>query len=138
MKSLIKKISHIGVAVKNLEEAKKLYEEVFGLKIEGEEVSEEQKVKIAFVPIGDTRIELLEATEPQSPIAKFIESRGEGVHHIAFETDNIETELQKFKEKGLRLIDEKPRSGAHGTKIAFIHPKSTLGVLFELCEETHK
>ena len=135
---MIKKISHIGVAVKNLEEAKKLYEEVFGLKIEGEEVSEEQKVKIAFVPIGDTRIELLEATEPQSPIAKFIESRGEGVHHIAFETDNIEAELQKFKEKGLRLIDEKPRSGAHGTKIAFIHPKSTLGVLFELCEETHK
>lgn len=131
---MIKKISHIGVAVKNIEEARKLYEEVFGLKVGDIETSEEQKVKVAFIPIGDTRIELLEATDPQSPIAKFIESRGEGVHHIAFETDNIEAELLRFKEKGLRLIDEKPRPGAHGTKIAFIHPKSTLGVLFELCE----
>ena len=131
---MIKKISHIGIAVKNIEEARKLYEEVFGLKVGDIETSEEQKVKIAFIPIGDTRIELLEATDPQSPIAKFIESRGEGVHHIAFETDNIEAELSRFKEKGLRLIDEKPRPGAHGTKIAFIHPKSTLGVLFELCE----
>ncbi len=131
---MIKKISHIGIAVKNIEEARKLYEEVFGLKVGDIETSEEQKVKIAFIPIGDTRIELLEATDPQSPIAKFIESRGEGVHHIAFETDNIEAELLRFKEKGLRLIDEKPRPGAHGTKIAFIHPKSTLGVLFELCE----
>jgi len=134
VKNLIKKISHIGIAVKNIEEARKLYEEVFGLKVGDIETSEEQKVKIAFIPIGDTRIELLEATDPQSPIAKFIESRGEGVHHIAFETDNIEAELLRFKEKGLRLIDEKPRPGAHGTKIAFIHPKSTLGVLFELCE----
>lgn len=131
---MIKKISHIGVAVKNIEEARKLYEEVFGLKVGDIEVSEEQKVKIAFIPVGDTRIELLEATDPQSPVAKFIESRGEGVHHIAFETDNIEVELSKFKEKGLRLIDEKPRLGAHKTKIAFIHPKSTFGVLFELCE----
>ena len=134
-KKLIKKVSHIGIAVKSIEEAKKFYEDVLGLKVESEEVVEEQKVRIAFIPIGETRIELLEPTDPQGPIAKYIESRGEGIQHVALETDNIEADLAKLKEKGLRLIDEKPRRGARGAKIAFIHPKSTYGVLLELCEE---
>ncbi|RLI04587.1 methylmalonyl-CoA epimerase [Candidatus Bathyarchaeota archaeon] len=132
---MIKKISHIGIAVKNLDEAIKLYQEVFGLKVENIEVVEEQKVRIAFIPIGESRIELLESTDPEGPIAKFIENRGEGIQHIAFETDNVENELTKLKEKGLRLIDEKPRRGARNAKIAFIHPKSIHGVLLELCEE---
>ena len=130
----MKKIEHIGIAVKDLEASNVLFAKLFGKKhYKIEEVASEG-VKTSFFKNGPNKIELLEATNPNSPIAKFIESRGEGIHHIAFETDNIEDELLKFKEKGLRLIDEKPRPGAHGTKIAFIHPKSTLGVLFELCE----
>ncbi len=132
---MIKKVSHIGIAVKSIDEALKLYRDILGLSVEGFEVVEEQKVRIAFIPIGETRIELLESTDPNGPIAKFIESRGEGIQHIAFQTDDIEAELKKLKEKGLRLIDEKPRRGAHGAKIAFIHPKSTYGVLLEICEE---
>jgi len=132
---LIKKVSHIGIAVKSIDEALKLYRDILGLSVEGFEVVEEQKVRVAFIPIGETRIELLESTDPNGPIAKFIESRGEGIQHIAFQTDDIEAELKKLKEKGLRLIDEKPRRGAHGAKIAFVHPKSTYGVLLEICEE---
>ena len=131
---MISKVDHIGIAVNNLEETLKVYEEVLGFKLHGTEVVEEQKVKVAFLPIGDTEIELLEATSPDSPIAKFIEAKGQGVQHIAFKVDNIEKALEEMKEKGMRLIDEKPRYGAGGARIAFLHPKSTNGVLIELSE----
>jgi len=128
-------IEHIGIAVKNLDEAIKFYEEVFGLKCYGIENVEDQKVKTAFFKIGQTKIELLEATDEESPIAKFIEKKGEGLHHIAFHAAGIETALSEAKEKGVRLIDEKPRDGAENMKIGFLHPKSTFGVLTEFCEE---
>ncbi|BAT72148.1 methylmalonyl-CoA epimerase [Thermosulfidibacter takaii ABI70S6] len=131
---MLKKVNHIGIAVKSIDEAKKLYE-LMGLKVEGYEVVEEQKVKVAFIQVGETRIELLEATSDDSPVAKFIEKRGEGIHHIAFEVDDIEQALKVLKENGIKLIDEKPRKGAHNTKIAFVHPKSTNGVLMEICQE---
>lgn len=133
--SVVNKVDHIGIAVSNLEESIKFYEEVLGLKLHGTETVEEQKVKVAFLPVGDTEIELLEATSPDSPIAKFIEAKGQGVQHIAFKVDNIEVALEEMKAKGVRLIDEKPRYGAGGAKIAFLHPKSTNGVLIELCEK---
>jgi len=132
---MIKKINHIGVAVKDLNEAMKFYEENLGLEIEGTEEIKEQKVKVAFIPVGESRIELLQSTDPDGPVAKFIEKRGEGIHHIALEVDHIEEALQKLKEGGVQLIDEKPRIGAHGMKIAFLHPRSTKGVLLELCEK---
>lgn len=132
---MIKKINHIGVAVKDLNEAIKFYEENLGLEIEGIEEVKEQKVKVAFIPVGESRIELLQSTDPDGPVAKFIGKRGEGIHHIALEVDHIEDFLQKLKEKGVQLIDEKPRVGAHGMKIAFLHPRSAKGVLLELCEK---
>ena len=135
MSKTIKKIDHIGVAVKNLNEAMKLYRESLGLEIEGTEEVKEQRVKVAFIPVGETRIELIESTDPNGIIAKFIERRGEGIHHIALEVDHIEGVLQKLKEKGVQLIDEKPRIGVHKMKIAFLHPRSTNGVLLELCEK---
>lgn len=131
---MVSKIDHIGIAVKNLDEAIKFYEEVLGIECVSTEVVEEQKVKVAFLPIGDTEIELLESTEEGGPIDRFIEKRGEGVQHIAYKVDNIEESLEKMKDLGMRLIDEKPRYGAGGAKIAFLHPKSTYGVLVELCE----
>jgi lactoylglutathione lyase/methylmalonyl-CoA/ethylmalonyl-CoA epimerase len=133
---MIKKIDHIGVAVKSIDEAAKIYRDM-GLEVKGIEVVEEQKVKVAFIPVGESNIELLEATSPDSAIAKFIEQRGEGVQHIALSVDNIERELASLKAKGMRLIDEVPRMGAHGARIAFLHPKSTRGVLIELCERKH-
>lgn len=131
---MVNKVDHIGIAVSNLEESIKFYQEILGLELHGTEVVEEQKVKVAFLPIGDTEVELLEATTPESPIAKFIETKGQGVQHIAFRVDNIEAALDDMREKGIRLIDEKPRYGAGGARIAFLHPKSTNGVLIELCE----
>jgi methylmalonyl-CoA/ethylmalonyl-CoA epimerase len=131
---VVSKIDHIGIAVSNLEDSVKFYEEILGLKTQGIEVVQEQKVKVAFLPIGDTEIELLEATAPDSPVAKFIENKGKGVQHIAFRVDNIEKALEDMKAKGIRLIDEKPRYGAGGARIAFLHPKDTNGVLVELCE----
>ncbi len=131
---MISKLDHIGIAVSNLDEAVKLYRDVLELELHGVEVVEEQKVKVAFLPIGDTEIELLESTSPEGPIAKFIEAKGQGIQHLAFRVDNIEAALEEMKEKGMRLIDEKPRYGAGGAKIAFLHPKSTNGVLIELCE----
>ena len=131
---MVSKVDHIGVAVSNLEESVKFYEEILGLKLQGIETVEEQKVKVAFLPVGDTEVELLEATTPDSPIAKFIEKKGQGVQHIAFRVENIERVLEEMKEKGVKLIDEKPRYGAGGARIAFLHPKSTNGVLIELCE----
>ncbi len=131
---MVSKLDHIGIAVDNLEESVKFYEETLGLKLQGIETVEDQKVKVAFLPVGDTEIELLEATSPDSPIAKFIEKKGQGVQHLAFRVENIEKALEEAKEKGIKLIDEKPRYGAGGAKIAFLHPKSTNGVLVELCE----
>jgi methylmalonyl-CoA epimerase len=135
MSKMMKKIDHIGVAVENMNEAMKLYSESLGLEIERTEEVKEQKVKVALIPVGESRIELIESTDPNGLIAKFIKSRGEGIHHIALEVDHIEDALQKLKERGAQLIDEKPRIGAHKMKIAFLHPKSTKGVLLELCEK---
>lgn len=129
-------IDHIGIAVNNLDEAISLYRDVLGLKLEGVHAVEEQKVLVAsFSTGGETRIELLEPTERESPVAKFIERRGEGVHHIALKVRNIEAVLKELKGKGLKLVDEKPRIGVGGAKIAFIHPKSIRNVLLELCEK---
>ena len=132
---MIKKVSHIGIAVKSLEESIKIYENL-GLKLEAVEVVESQKVKVAFIPVGkEVRIELLEANSQDSPIAKFIEKKGQGVHHIAFATENLQERLLELAETDIRLIDKTPRPGAHGADIAFLHPKSTGGVLVELCQE---
>lgn len=131
---MVKKIDHIGIAVKNLEESLKFYENVLGLKSAGTEVVEEQKVRVAFLPTGDSEVELLEATSEDSPVAKFIEKNGEGIQHVAYRVDDVEEAIAKMKELGMRMIDEKPRYGAGGAKIAFCHPKSTGGVLVELCQ----
>jgi methylmalonyl-CoA/ethylmalonyl-CoA epimerase len=129
------KIDHIGIAVKSIDEATNLYSDLFGLKHEGSETVAEQKVTTAFFPVGDTEVELLEPTSLDGPIAKYIEKNGEGIQHIAFRVENIEEALAELKTKGIQLIDEKPRRGAGGAKIAFLHPKSTFGVLVELCEK---
>jgi len=131
---MIKKIDHIGIAVKSIEKASELFNNILGLKVAGEELVEEQKVKVAFLPLGDSELELLESTSPDGPIARFIEKKGEGIQHIAFRVDNIEKVLEKLKEEEVMLIDEKPRYGAGGAKIAFLHPKSTNGILIELSE----
>ena len=131
---MIQKLDHIGIAVNNLDEALKLYSEVLGLKLAGTEIVEEQKVRVAFLPVGDTEVELLESTSPDGPIAKFIEAKGQGIQHMAFKVDNIEEAIEEMKAKGMRMIDEKPRYGAGGARIAFMHPKSSNGVLIELSE----
>jgi methylmalonyl-CoA/ethylmalonyl-CoA epimerase len=128
------KVDHIGIAVQSIAETKKLYQDLLGLEHAGNETVAEQKVTTAFFPVGDTEVELLESTAPDGPIAKYLEKRGEGVQHIAFRVENIEEALTELKAKGIRLIDEQPRKGAGGAKIAFLHPKSTYGVLVELCE----
>ena len=133
---MLEKLSHIGIAVKNLDKAVELYRNL-GLELEAIETVEDQKVRVAFLPVGDTRIELLEATSESSPIAKFIEKKGEGIHHLAFGSSNLKEDLQQAAENNIRLIDKKPRKGAHNADIAFLHPKSTLGVLIELCKENH-
>lgn len=130
---MIKKIDHIGIAVSNLEEAIKIYESL-GLKVAETGEAKDQKVRVAMIPVGESKIELLEATSPDSVIAKFIEKRGEGIHHIAINVENIEEALKKAKDAGIKPIDEKPRIGAGGKKIAFLHPKSLKGVLLELVE----
>lgn len=128
------KLDHIGIAVKDLEKSLAFYEDVLGIKCEGKETVEEQKVRVAFLPIGDTEVELLESTDPEGPIAKFIDKKGEGIQHMAYRVDDIEKAIASMKEKGVRMIDEKPRYGAGGAKIAFCHPKDTNGVLIELSE----
>ena len=130
----ILKVDHIGIAVNNIAEAAKFWENTLGLKIVATEEVAEQKVITAFIPCGDSEVELLQATAADSPIAKFIEAKGEGVQHIAFKVDDIEAALAELKDKGVRLIDEKPRRGAGGAQIAFLHPKATGGVLLELCQ----
>jgi methylmalonyl-CoA/ethylmalonyl-CoA epimerase len=128
------KIDHLGIAVHSIEEAKKLFQDTLGLQFEGSETVAEQKVTTAFFPVGDSEVELLQSTAPDGPIAKYLEKRGEGIQHIAFRVENIEEALAELKDKGVRLIDEKPRLGAGGAKIAFLHPKSTHGVLIEISE----
>ncbi|HDZ36100.1 MAG TPA: methylmalonyl-CoA epimerase [Thermococcus sp.] len=134
---MIKKIDHVGIAVSNLDDAIKVWEGL-GLKVEEIEEVPDQKVRTAIIHVGESRIELLEPTAEDSPIAKFIAKRGEGIHHIALGVDDIEAHLEKLKEAGYRLIDEKPRIGAGGAKIAFVHPKAVTGVLLELCERTEE
>jgi methylmalonyl-CoA epimerase len=128
------RIAHIGIAVKDAEAALTLYQKVLGLKASSVEIVESQKVKTVHIPIGDSSIELLESTSPEGVVAKFIEKRGEGIHHIALEVDDIIDTLEKMKAAGIQLIDEKPRPGAGNMLIAFVHPRSTNGVLVELCQ----
>jgi methylmalonyl-CoA/ethylmalonyl-CoA epimerase len=130
----IKKIDHLGIAVKSIENGKKFWSDILELDFEGKETVAEQKVTTAFFPVGESEVELLESTSPDGPVAKYIEKRGEGFQHVAFRVENIEEALNELKEKGIRLIDEKPRIGAGGAKIAFLHPKATGGILVELCE----
>ncbi len=133
-KMKILKIDHVGVAVNSIEDSGNFWKEIMGLEFEGQETVEEQKVTTAFFPVGECEIELLESTMADGPVAKYIEKKGEGVQHIAFRVENIEEALSELKEKGIKLIDQTPRIGAGGAKIAFLHPKATNGVLVELCE----
>jgi methylmalonyl-CoA/ethylmalonyl-CoA epimerase len=131
-------IEHIGIAVKDLDASIKYYEDILGLKCYALEEVKDQKVKTAFFMLGQTKIELLESTDPEGPIGKFLEKKGEGVHHLAFAVDGIEQALEELDAKGVQLIDKSPRKGAEGLEIAFLHPKSTKGVLTELCENKNK
>ena len=131
-------IEHIGIAVKNLNEAISFYEKAFGLKCYNVEEVKEQKVKTAFFLVGQTKIELLESTDPEGPIGKFIEKKGEGIHHLAFAVKDLEGALKEVEANGVTLIDKTPRKGAEGLDIAFLHPKSTFSVLTELCEDKNK
>ena len=131
-------IEHIGIAVKSIEESIPYYENVLGLKCYAIEEVKDQKVKTAFFKIGQTKIELLESTDAEGPIGKFIEKRGEGIHHLAFAVNNIEDALAEAESKNIRLVDKVARKGAEGLDIAFLHPKSTFGVLTELCEDKNK
>ena len=132
--ALFEKIDHIGIAVADLEKALSFYRDQLGLEYKGIEEVDEQKVRVAFFPVGESKIELLESTDPAGPVGRFIEKKGEGVHHLSFRVTDIEGKLRQLKEQGVDLIDEKPRYGAGGAKIAFLHPRSTGGVLVELCE----
>jgi methylmalonyl-CoA/ethylmalonyl-CoA epimerase len=135
---MIKKVSHIGIAVKNLEEAIETWTKL-GLTVEAIETVESQKVRVAFLPVGEeVRIELLEPTSEDSPIARFIDKKGAGIHHLALATDNVVNEIKSAEDEGLRLIDKVPRQGAHDASIAFLHPKAMAGVLLELCQEKDK
>ena len=131
-------IEHIGIAVNSLEESIPYYENVLGLECYAIEEVADQKVKTAFFQVGDTKLELLESTDPEGPIGKYIEKRGQGIHHIAFAVDGIKDAIKEADEQGVRLIDKAPRKGAEGLDIAFLHPKSTFGVLTEFCEDPSK
>lgn len=128
------KIDHLGIAVKNIDEALTFYQGILGLKCIDREVVPDQKVEVAFIPMGESKIELLQSTSPDGPVAKYIEKNGQGIQHVALRVDDLEAKLAELKEKGFRLIDEVPRTGAGGAKIAFLHPKETFGTLIELCE----
>jgi methylmalonyl-CoA/ethylmalonyl-CoA epimerase len=132
---LVSGIDHIAIAVNSLSEAIPFYEELLGLELEGIEEVPDQQVRVAFLQVGPTRIELLEPTSDSSPISKFLQKRGPGLHHIAMATDDVSSGLERFKKAGVRLIDEEPKTGAEGKQIAFVHPKATSGVLLELCSE---
>lgn len=131
-------IEHIGIAVKSLDDAIPYYENVLGLKCYAIEVVADQKVKTAFFMVGQTKLELLESTDPEGPIGKFLEKKGEGIHHIAFAVEGLADKLTLIEERGVQLIDKTPRKGAEGLNIGFLHPKSTFGVLTELCENPNK
>lgn len=131
---MITRVDHIGIAVKSIDEAAKLYTEVLGLTVKGIEVIVDQKARTAIIPVGETKIELIESTDPEGTVAKFIESRGEGLHHIALKVTSINEALQDLARKGIPLIDQKPRKGVENTDIAFLHPKGTGRVLLELVE----
>ena len=131
---MIKKINHIAVAVKDLEETAKFYQDMLGLSLSGVEVVANQKTKAGFFKIGESNIELVQPTEADSPLVKFLETKGQGIHHVCFEVDDVEAEIKALLEKGAVLVDQIPRPGAHQTRVAFIHPKSSSGVLIELCE----
>ncbi|MFC0269862.1 methylmalonyl-CoA epimerase [Metabacillus herbersteinensis] len=132
---MVKKVDHIGIAVRSIEKALPFYIETLNLTLEGIEEVSSQHVRVAFIKVGDTKIELLEPTSEESSVAKFIDKRGEGLHHVALAVNNIEERLEELKNKGIALIDEKPRVGAAQANIAFLHPKSTSGVLYEFCEK---
>jgi methylmalonyl-CoA epimerase len=131
---LIRKLDHIAVAVANVEDAARFYEEVLGLTLAGIEAVAGQKARVGFLRLGETRIELVEPSSPDSPLARFLETRGPGLHHICLEVDDLEKEIEAFREKGASMIDQAPRTGAHGARVAFVHPKSSGGVLIELYE----
>ncbi|HKK01694.1 MAG TPA: methylmalonyl-CoA epimerase [Desulfuromonadales bacterium] len=131
---MLNKISHLGIAVRDLDVAIPFYRDQLGMVYEGREDIAEQQVKVAFLAIGESRVELLEPTAPTSPVARFLEKNGEGIHHVAYEVADLASELASLKAQGVRLIDESPRRGAHGTRIAFLHPKASGGVLTELCQ----
>ena len=131
---MLKKINHIAIAVNNIEEAAKFYQNVLGLNLSGVEVVTAQKTRVGFFKIGESNIELVQPAGLDSPLVKFLETKGQGIHHICFEVDDVEAEVKAYVEKGATLIDQKPRPGAHNTKVVFIHPKSSSGVLIELCE----
>jgi len=128
------KIDHLGIAVNSIDDGRNFWSDILGLDFEGTETVEAQKVTTAFFPVGESEVELLESTAPDGPVAKYIDKRGQGIQHVAFRVENIEEALEELKAKGIKLIDEKPRHGAGGAKIAFLHPKATNGVLVELCE----
>ncbi len=134
---MLQKINHIGIAVQSLEDSLPFYRDILAMPFAGVEEVAEQKVRVAMLGIGESKIELLEPTSPDSPVAKFLEKNGQGIHHIAYEVDDIEGAIASLVAAGARMIDDKPRSGAHGTKIAFVHPKSSNGVLTELCQGGH-
>ena len=132
---MIKKIEHLGIAVSNIEESLRVFETLLGIQCYKIEEVESEGVKTAFLQVGESKIELLEATNPDSPIAKYLEKRGQGIHHIAFEVDNIQTEIERLLNEGFVLIHESPKNGADNKLIAFLHPKSTESILIELCQE---
>lgn len=130
----VQALNHIGIAVRSIDEQQSYYADTLGLHFEGLEDVPSQKVRVAFFRVGDVRIELLEPTEPDSPVAKFLDKRGEGLHHVAYTVEDIQARIDELKNSGLRMIDDSPRAGAHKMQIAFLHPKSSHGVLTELCE----
>jgi methylmalonyl-CoA/ethylmalonyl-CoA epimerase len=131
---MTEKIDHIGIAVKNLENSIPFYRDQLGMVFEGTEEIAEQRVRVAFLKVGESRIELLEPTTPDSPVAKFLEKHGEGIHHLAYEVEDIEQALRDLAAQGVQLVDKLPRQGAHGSRIAFLHPRASGGVLTEICQ----
>jgi methylmalonyl-CoA/ethylmalonyl-CoA epimerase len=134
----VKSVNHIGIAVRSIDAQRGFYEGILGAVFEGDEVVADQKVRVGFFRVGEVRFELLEPTEPASTVAAFLEKRGEGLHHVALTVDDIKARIAELKQSGVRMIDEIPRPGAHHMQIAFLHPKSTFGVLTELCEPADK
>lgn len=134
---MLTKINHIGVAVKSIEETLPFYRDQLGMSYAGSEEVAEQKVRVAMLEVGESKIELLEPTADDSPVAKFLEKNGPGIHHVAYEVHDIDAAITKLLAEGARMIDSQPRCGAHGTRIAFVHPKTSNGVLTELCQSGH-